>query len=70
MPSFYTTREVAELLHQPLWKVQRVFEHGDVREPPRFAGRRAVPREMLPDVIDALRNRGWLPVENTAKAHT
>ena len=56
----YTTAEVAALLGVETWRVQRVFENGDVAEPPRFAGKRVIPREAIADVAEALRARGWL----------
>jgi hypothetical protein len=56
----YTTAEVASLLGVETWRVQRVFEHGDVSEPPRFGGKRVIPREQIADVAEALRARGWL----------
>jgi hypothetical protein len=57
----YTTREIAELLGTETWRVQRIYETGEVAEPPRFAGRRAIPKSHIPQIVDALRERGWLP---------
>ena len=57
----FSTRQVADFLGVALWRVQRLFETGAVAEPSRFAGRRAVPQEAIPAVVDALRDRGWLP---------
>ena len=62
-----STREVAELLGVEKWRVQRLFESGDVPDVPRFAGKRVVPSTMLPQIVDALRNRDWL-AESTAEA--
>jgi hypothetical protein len=61
MPNFLTTRELADLLGSETWRVRRLFEDGTLAEPPRFAGKRAVPREWIPEIVDALRARGWLP---------
>ncbi len=61
MPGVLSTREVAELLGTETWRVQRLFEDGTLREPARFAGKRAIPRRMLPRITEALRARGWLP---------
>ena len=61
MPSFLTTREIAELLGVESWRVARLFEVGALPEPERFAGRRAVPSALLPIIVDALRARSWLP---------
>jgi len=58
---FLSTADLANLLGAKLWRVQRIFETQALPEPPRIAGRRAIPREWLPKVIDALRTRGWLP---------
>jgi len=69
MSNFFTTREVAELLGTAEWRVRRLFEDGTLPEPGRFAGKRAIPGEHLPQIIDALRARGWLqPQEATADA--
>ena len=57
----YSTRELAEMLGTETWRVRRLFESGTLPEPSRFAGKRAIPREMIPAVVDALRERGWLP---------
>lgn len=65
MPSFYSTREVADLLGARTWQVRRLFEAGDLPEPDRFAGKRAIPSHTLPAIIDAMRRRGWL---DTAEA--
>ncbi len=59
MPKLFTTREVAEMFGSQTWRVRRLFEDGTLAEPPRFAGNRAIPREMLAAVLDALRARGW-----------
>ncbi|MGA2034439.1 MAG: hypothetical protein ABSG68_19510 [Thermoguttaceae bacterium] len=64
MPQFFSTREVAELAGLPrteTWRVRRLFEDGTLPEPPRFAGKRAIPRETLSTIFDKLRERGWLP---------
>lgn len=56
-----TTRELADFLGTEAWRIRRLFELGCLPEPPRFAGRRAIPRAWIPDVVEALRSRGWLP---------
>ena len=61
MASIFTTRELADLLGTDEWRVRRIFTDGNLEEPPRFAGNRAITREMIPAVVDALRARGWLP---------
>jgi len=57
----YSTRQVAEILGVATWRIQRIFEDGDVPEPARFAGNRMVNGAMVPTIVDALRSRGWLP---------
>lgn len=57
----FTTREVADLLGTDEWRVRRLYEDGTLPEPDWFGGKRAIPHQQLLAVIDALRNRGWLP---------
>ena len=61
MAPFFSTRDVADLCSIQTWRVRRLYEDGTLPEPDRFAGRRAIPREDIPAIIDALRARGWLP---------
>jgi hypothetical protein len=50
--------------HQILsWRVQRLFELRVFPDPGRIARCRAIPRAMIPDIIAAMRDRGWLPAE-------
>jgi len=57
----HTTRGIADIVGSRTWRVRRLFEDGTLTEPERFAGKRAIPRELIPAIIDALRTRGWLP---------
>lgn len=59
--SNFSTREVADLLGVKPWQIQRLFEDGDLPNVPRFAGKRVIVSTMIPQVVDALRNRDWLP---------
>jgi hypothetical protein len=61
MPSVFSTRDIADLLGVETWRVRRLFEDGTLPEPGRFAGKRAIPGETIPAIVDALRVRGWLP---------
>lgn len=61
MAHIFTTRGLAELLNAREWQVRRLFEDGTLPEPTKFGGKRAIPSEMIPTIIDALRARGWLP---------
>jgi hypothetical protein len=69
MPTVLTTREAGELLGVKTWRVRRLFEDEILPEPGRFGGKRAIPREMLPLIIDALRAKGWLPVGSEEVPH-
>ncbi len=60
MPTFHTTKEVADLFGQPVWRIRRLFEDGTLDEPGRFAGKRAIPATLIPSIVDELRARGWL----------
>ena len=68
MPNLHTTRGLADILGTEEWRVRRVFEDGTLPEPDRFAGKRAIPGEMIPAIVDALRERGWLPTAPTKEA--
>lgn len=56
----YSTRQAADLLGVPTWQIQRIFEDGNLPEPPRFAGKRVIDGPLLINLVDALRRRGWL----------
>jgi hypothetical protein len=60
MATHLSTGDVAELLGVAPWRVRRLFEDGDLPDPPRIGLARAIPRESIPAIIDALRARGWL----------
>jgi hypothetical protein len=62
MADHLTTRELAEFLGVDEWRVRRLFETKSVPEPPRFGGKRAIPRSQIPAIVHALEGRGWLPV--------
>lgn len=66
MVTIFTTREIGDILGTDEWRVRRLFEDGSLTEPARFAGKRAIPRELIPTIVDALRARGWLPDAETA----
>ena len=68
MSTLHTTREVAELLGVETWRVRRLFEDGTLAEPPKFGGKRAIGADLIPQIVDALRDRGWLPVQEPARA--
>ena len=60
MATHLSTGDIAELLSVDAWKVRRLFEDGDLPDPPRIGLARAIPREQIPAIMDALRARGWL----------
>lgn len=66
MSEFFTTRQVAEMVGSPTWKVRRLFEDGTLPEPPRFAGKRAISSCRLLAIFDAMRRRGWIEPEIAA----
>lgn len=68
MPVFFSTSEIAELYGVKTWQVRRLFESSRLPEPMRFAGKRAIPRDMLPAIVDALREKGWLPTSENSPA--
>jgi hypothetical protein len=69
MSTLLTTSEVARLISEsPLiggtvaeHHIRRLYERGDLPEPPKLGGRRAVSRDDLPQIVAACRRRGWLP---------
>ncbi len=66
-----TTGQVArEINESPIiqgtvcqWQVRRLFEDGTLPEPPKFGGKRVIEANLLPAIISAMRDRGWLPQE-------
>lgn len=66
IPSHFTSGEPGDYLGVQAWRITRLFELGCIPEPPRVGGRRLIPAAMLPEIVDALRQRGWLgPIEGT-----
>lgn len=70
MTTHFSTREVAELLGTETWRVRRLFEAGDLPDPPRIGLARAIPREQIPAIVEALRARGWWPEATVAATQT
>ena len=69
MADYLSTKQIADLLSVAQWRVGRLFEVGAIPEPPRFAGRRVVPKSWIPLIVDALRVRGWLPEPELLGVH-
>ena len=55
--------ELADSLGVQAWRISRLFELGILPEPPRVSRRRLIPKSMIPEIVDALRERGWLREE-------
>lgn len=60
---YLSTTDMASAYGVDEWRVRRLYEEGDLPEPPRFAGRRAISICDVGIVADALKARGWLPEE-------
>lgn len=52
--------ELSALLSVQGWRIARLFELGILPEPQRVSGRRLILKAMVPQMIDALEDRGWL----------
>jgi hypothetical protein len=65
-PPYVTTGELGDALGIQSWRIARLFELGVLREPQRIGGRRLIPKSMTPAIVDALRQRGWLPAPQEA----
>jgi predicted DNA-binding transcriptional regulator AlpA len=63
MNTHFTTRDVAEILGVDHWRVMRLYETGTLPNPPRIGRLRAIPRSELADIVEALRDRGWLAMQ-------
>ncbi|MHB8862054.1 MAG: hypothetical protein ACYC6N_06590 [Pirellulaceae bacterium] len=61
MPTHFSTAGMGQLLGAEPWRIRRLFEAGVLPEPGRIGRNRAIPREMIPQIVDALRDREWLP---------
>lgn len=57
----YSTTEIAEMLGVDPWRISRLYESGSLEEPAKFAGRRVILGTAIPEIVDALRERNWLP---------
>ena len=66
-PSYLTTGEFGDALGIQAWRIARLFELGVVPEPQRIGGRRLIPKSLIPAIVDALRERGWLPAESPSE---
>lgn len=62
-PIGVTTGQLARRHNIPMEYVRRVFTRGAVPEPPRIAGNRVIPSEVVPLVEAELRRVGHIPAE-------
>ena len=58
--------ELGDTLGVQSWRIARLFELGILPEPPRIGRLRVIPKAMVPEIIDALRRRGWFPASAVA----
>ncbi len=65
MENIFSTAQIAAVLGCETWRVRRLFEDGTLKEPGRFAGKRAIPSSLIPEIVDRLRERGWIAAEAT-----
>ena len=69
MTRYLSTRQVAQQVTDSSlvigeveeWQVRRVFELGILAEPPKFGGKRMIEPLLVPQIVEAMRLRGWLP---------
>ena len=74
LSTFFTTRQIADQVSRSRriegtvceWQVRRLFEDGDLPDPPRFGGKRLLTADQIPVIVDALRARGWLTAPDAA----
>lgn len=60
MADVFSTADIGALLSVPTWRIRRLFEDGTLPDPPRVGRQRAIPREMVATIAQALQDRGWL----------
>ena len=65
---FSSTGELAVEIGVQTWHIARLFELGVLPEPPRVAGRRVIDRAIIPEIIEALVQKGWLPAQSLEEA--
>lgn len=64
---FFTNGELGDLLQVQGWRIARLYELGLLPEPPRCGGRRLIPRSHIPLIVEQLKQRGWLPTEESPR---
>jgi len=66
-PPYLSTGDLGDALGVQSWRIARLFELGVLPEPQRIGNRRLIPKSMVPRVVDALRERNWLPQPEPAE---
>ena len=61
MVTFLSTRQVAELVGVPTWRIRRLYESGILADPQRVGLTRLIPSDHVPSIRETLREHGWLP---------
>ena len=65
-PPYVGLGDLGDTLGVQSWRIARLFETGALPEPPRIGRRRLIPKGMIPEIVDCLRARGWLPPSDPA----
>ena len=74
MSKVFTTRSMAELLSDlhgtdiPEWKVRRLYEDCELPAAPRHGGKRLIFSADVPQIVEAMKARGWLPANEVVAA--
>lgn len=55
-----TTKQIADLLEAPEWRIRRLFETAEISEPERFAGKRMIDGDRFLAIIELLSDRGLI----------
>ena len=61
MDDIHTIEQVAVKLGTQAWRIRRLYECGEIAEPPRFGRSRVLTDQDVPRIVTALKRRGWLP---------
>ena len=59
-----STADIAKEVGAERWQIVRLFETGELPEPPKFVGRRVINAALEKEIIAALECRGWISEEN------
>lgn len=62
-----TIGDIARQHDIPIWRVRRIFERHILPEFGRVGRYRTVPEDRVPDVVEALRDAGYLPLDSPTR---